>query len=84
MSGNYLEVIVYLALQKWYFLPDFPVIAEKVFWKGEDTISKVFNQHTHKNIGTFQFKVKVKKNFTKYVILCNIPRSIVHTKYQNM
>jgi hypothetical protein len=31
---NYVGVVVYSALQKRYFLPDFPVIAEKVFWKG--------------------------------------------------
>jgi hypothetical protein len=31
---NYVEVVVYSALQKGYFLLDFPVIVEKLFWKG--------------------------------------------------
>jgi hypothetical protein len=34
MSGITWRVVVYSALQKSYFLPDFSVIAEKVFWKG--------------------------------------------------
>jgi hypothetical protein len=35
MSGTAWGVVVYSSLQKRheYFLPDFPVIAEKVFWK---------------------------------------------------
>jgi hypothetical protein len=31
---NYPWVVVYSALQKRYILPDFPVIVEKVLWKG--------------------------------------------------
>jgi hypothetical protein len=34
MSGITWGLVVYFALQKIYFLSDFPVIAEKVFWKG--------------------------------------------------
>jgi hypothetical protein len=74
---NYLGVVVYSALQKRYFLPDFPIIAEKVFGRVGEAISKVFNQKTHKkNVGAFQFKMQVKKNITKYVALCNIPRNM--------
>jgi hypothetical protein len=29
-----MEVVVYSALQKSYFLLDFSIIEEKVFWKG--------------------------------------------------
>jgi hypothetical protein len=42
----------------------------------EETISKVSNQNAHKKVGTFQFKLQVNKNITKYVVLCNIPRNI--------
>jgi hypothetical protein len=44
----------------------------------EETISKVFNQNTHKKkVGTFKFKkYQFKKNITKYVVLCNIPRNM--------
>jgi hypothetical protein len=31
---NYFGVVVYSALQKRYFFPDFSVIAKKVYWKG--------------------------------------------------
>jgi hypothetical protein len=31
-----------------YFLPDFPVVAEKAFWMEGGDISKIFNQKTHK------------------------------------
>jgi hypothetical protein len=34
MSGITWGVVVYFALQKRYYLSDFPVIAEIVFWKG--------------------------------------------------
>jgi hypothetical protein len=44
--------------------------------------SKVFNQDTQKKVGTFQFKMQVKKNVVKYVVLCKIPRIILEmTKY---
>jgi hypothetical protein len=36
----------------------------------------VLNRNTHKNIGTFPFKMQVKKNIMKCVILCNIPRNM--------
>jgi hypothetical protein len=67
---------VYSALQKRYFLPDFPVIAKKFFGRVEETISKVFNQKTHKKVGTFQVKMQVKKNITKYVVLRNTARNM--------
>jgi hypothetical protein len=34
IKRNYLGVVVYSALQKGHFLPDIPVIAEKVLWNG--------------------------------------------------
>jgi hypothetical protein len=52
--------VVYSALQKRYFFPDFPIITEKFFGRVEETVSKVFNQNTHKKLGTFQFKMQVK------------------------
>jgi hypothetical protein len=35
MSGITWGVVIYSALQNRCFLPDLPVIAEKVFWKNE-------------------------------------------------
>jgi hypothetical protein len=52
-------------------------LQKKSFERAEETITKVFNQNTHKkNVGAFQFKMQVKKNGTKYVVLCNIPRNM--------
>jgi hypothetical protein len=43
-----------------------------------ENVSKVFNnQNTHKkSVGTFQFKMQVKKNITKYAVFCNILRIV--------
>jgi hypothetical protein len=69
-------VVVYCALQKKYFLSDFPVIAEKVSWKGGGDYLVRYLTKIQKNVGTLQFKLQVKKNITKYVVLYNIPRNI--------
>jgi hypothetical protein len=48
----------------------------------EETISKVFNQNTHqKNVGTFQFKMQIKKNIMKYVGISKIFR--IKSSYSN-
>jgi hypothetical protein len=37
---------------------------------------KKISQNTQKNVGTFQLKMQVKANITKYVVLCTIPRNM--------
>jgi hypothetical protein len=73
---NYRRVVVYSALQKRYFLPDFSVIAEKVLEGWRRLLVSYLTKIHIKNVGTFQLKVQVKQNITRYVVLYNFPRNM--------
>jgi hypothetical protein len=74
---NYLGVVVYSALQKTFF-SGYPYHCRKRLFGGWRRLLVWYltKIHTHTKVSTFQFKMQVKKNITKYVVLCNIPRNM--------